>query len=184
MKVNAKNLTFYGFGLTAIGIAGYLLKKSVQHPSLEVAKNIDLLKYTGQWYEIARLPNTLEKNYFNARVSYSINTDGSLNVLNSCRTKKGRTKMIEGKAYVVDTATNAKLKVRFVWPFTEDYNILDVGENYEYSLVGSKSRKNLLILSRTEELDLNIINKLTKKAEGLGFDTSKLLFRGIQTRIP
>ena len=87
---------------------------------------------------------------------------------------EGKFKSIKGKAWVADTKTNAKLKVRFFWPFTADYWILELGKEYEYAVVGDASGKNLWMLSRTPQMATGLYDELVKRMQGKGFDMSKL----------
>ncbi|HEY8399641.1 MAG TPA: lipocalin family protein [Cytophagaceae bacterium] len=176
MKENTKILIASITGITA-GITGYMLYNKFRYPPLKVCNKVDLQRYSGQWYEIARLPNRFENDCFNSKASYSFNPDGSIKIINSCHDEKGKTKFIEGTAFVSDKETNARLKVRFSWPFSGDYNILKVGKNYDYALVGTESRENLWILSRNEFLDMNIVEELLEVAEQQGFNTRRLILR-------
>lgn len=149
-----------------------------KHAPLEVASYVDVKRYTGQWYEIARLPNSFQKGCYATTARYTLQPDGTIAVLNSCNkgSVQGKLKQAEGKAFVADTSTNAKLKVQFFWPFKGDYWILDVGEEYEYAVVGEPSRENMWILSRQPDLDKNIVDRIISKANRQGFDTSQLIF--------
>src|SRR6185437_3704742 len=100
-----------------------------------------------------------------------------LQLLNSCNDGiEGKLKTFEAIAYPIDS-TNARLKVKFSWPFVKgDYQIIDLGSDYEYAMVGSGNRKHLWILSRVPELSLDVMKLLLNKASGQGFDISKLVF--------
>lgn len=169
-------------GASAAGaiIAGltvaYIKKKN--YPPLSVAQNVDLEKYAGEWYEIARLPATFEKDCHGTKAEYTVGDNGVIHVINSCHkgSLEGKVKTAKGKAFVVDEETNAKLKVQFLWPFKGDYWILDVGDDYGYALVGEPSRKNMWILSRTPQIGLDVLQTLINKAKENGFDTDKLVY--------
>jgi len=75
---------------------------------------------------------------------------------------------------VVDKQSNAKLKVSFFWPFSGDYWVIDLGENYEYAVIGHPGRKYLWILSRTPEMDENVYNEILDRLEKQDYDTTKL----------
>lgn len=77
---------------------------------------------------------------------------------------------------MADPTTNAKLKVQFFWPFKGDYWILDVGENYQYAVVGEPSRENLWILSRSPSIDQQVLKNIIEKVNAQGFETSKLIY--------
>lgn len=170
--------------LGAIAAAGvtaglvYLYKKNAEHLlPLDVATNVDLQKYSGDWYEIARLPNRYEKHCYSSKASYTINEDGTIKVVNTCQIDStGEKKSEEGIAWPKEASDNARLKVQFFWPFTADYNIIEVDSDYQYALVGTESRKYLWILSRKPELDLETTKSLVEKATQQGFNTLELIF--------
>ena len=137
----------------------YLSKE--EHNTLEVVQYVELEKYLGKWYEIARLPFRFEEGCTDITATYSLSKDGNVFVLNECL-KDGKLKQAKGKAKVVDKSTGAKLKVTFFWPFSADYWIIILGENYEYAVVGSPSRKYLWILSRTPQMDDKLFSQLVE----------------------
>lgn len=145
-------------------------------PTVETVPYVDLQRYLGKWYEVASFPQRFQKGCTATTAEYSLRDNGKIKVLNSCHlnTVDGPLKSATGTAHVVDHKTNAKLKVTFFWPFYGDYWILDLGENYEYAMVGDSSRKYLWFLSRTPAVDPLVFEHLKKKAEQLGFDLSKL----------
>lgn len=164
--------------LAGLALVAYVRRKEENnYPTLPVARYVDLTKYAGDWYEIARMPARFEKECYASKAHYTLNEDGTVNVLNTCHKKgvQGKVKKATAKAYVVDPVSNAKLKVQFFWPFSGDYWIMEVGDQYEYALVGEPSRKYLWVLSRTPQLDNTILDSLLDKAKKQGFDISKLI---------
>jgi apolipoprotein D and lipocalin family protein len=147
-------------------------------PPLETVKYVDLKKYTGTWYEIARYPNRFQKDCVGTFVNYTLREDGKINVLNQCYDKsfEGKLKQSKGVARVVDNQTNAKLKVSFFWPFEGDYWIIDLAEDYRYAVVGEPDRKYLWILSRNKTMDEETYNQILLNLETKHhYDTSKLI---------
>ncbi len=143
---------------------------------LEVVGAVDLSRYAGRWYEIARLPNRFEKKCADSvTATYTLRPDGKVEVVNSCRKANGKYTTAKGKAKVVDKTTNAKLKVTFFWPFYGDYWILDLGPNYEYAAVGAPNRDYLWILSRTPQLDEQFYQQLLTKMAKRGFKTDRMI---------
>jgi apolipoprotein D and lipocalin family protein len=137
---------------------------------------VDLKKYAGTWYEIARYPNRFQKKCVSdVRATYNLMTDGKVSVLNQCLQANGKVKTAKGRAKVVDRSSNAKLKVTFFWPFYGDYWILDLDPDYTYVVVGEQDRKYLWILSRTPEMDSNLYNQILERITNQGYDTSKLI---------
>lgn len=145
---------------------------------LPTVSYVDLNKYLGSWFEIAKIPNRFQKNCLGSKATYSLNKDATIKVFNECQLANGKVDSVTGKAKVADKNTNAKLKVTFVpffgFLFAADYWILDLDKNYEYVLVGNKSRKYLWILSRTPVLNNLIYYKLLIKAKILGFDIDQI----------
>jgi apolipoprotein D and lipocalin family protein len=94
--------------------------------------------------------------------------------LNEC-TKNGKYKKAKGKAKVVDTASGAKLKVTFFWPFYGDYWIIKLGQDYTYAVVGTPDRNYLWILSRTPQMDESLFSELIEFVNGKGFNTANLI---------
>ena len=143
---------------------------------LEVVPHVDLNRYVGRWYEIARLPNRFEKKCAGSvTATYSLRSDGTIEVVNRCRKSSGDYTTATGKAKIVDKTTNAKLKVTFFWPFYGDYWILELGDNYEYAVVGAPNRKYLWILSRNREMDENLYRTLLDKMTARGFKTEQMI---------
>src|SRR5579885_1618390 len=119
---------------------------------LETVAHVDLDRYVGKWYELARYPNRFERECDrNVTAEYAKQSNG-IEVVNSCLKVDGKTKRSEGHAKVQDAATNAKLAVTFFWPFYGKYWVIDLGQDYEYAVVGEPSRKYLWILSRTNSI--------------------------------
>ena len=160
-----------------LAVAGvFVATVKLEHDDLEVVSHVDLNRYAGRWYEIARLPNRFEKKCADSvTATYSVGTDGKVRVVNRCRKLSGEYTTATGKAKVVDKTTNAKLKVTFFWPFYGDYWILDLGENYEYAVVGAPDRKYLWILSRNPRMDERLYYQLLAKMAARGFKTEQVI---------
>ena len=145
-------------------------------PELKTVEYVDVKRYMGTWFEIAKFPQRFEKGLVGITANYTLLENGKVEVLNSGYKEdfNGKLKTIKGKAWVADTATNAKLKVSFFWPFAGNYWILELGKDYEYAVVGDKSRKYLWILARTSRMDEAVFNGLLERVQDMGFDISKL----------
>ena len=145
-----------------------------EYNTLEVVSYVELKKYLGKWYEIARLPARFQEGCTETTATYSLANDGSITVLNEC-IKNGKVKQAKGKAKVVDKTSNAKLKVTFFWPFYGDYWILHLGTEYHYAVVGTPNRKYLWILSRTPQMDETLFAQLLDFVTSKGFDITNLI---------
>ncbi|MBN1109678.1 MAG: lipocalin family protein [Methanomassiliicoccales archaeon] len=139
-------------------------------------EHVDLERYMGTWYEIAKFPQRFEDGLVGITATYSFLPNGKVMVLNSGYVGDfdGKRRTAKGKAWVVDKRTNAKLKVSFFWPFSGDYWILELGKDYEYAVVGEGSRRYLWILSRTPRMDEPVYNGILERLKEKGFDISKL----------
>lgn len=140
-------------------------------------KDVDLKRYTGTWYEIARFPHSFEKNLVGVTATYAFRNDGKIDVLNEGykNSLDGKYKKAKAVAKLPDKSDTGHLRVFFFWPFGADYIILELDkENYAYALVGSSSDNYLWVLSRTPNLDEDIYRMLVRKAETRGYDIRKL----------
>ena len=148
-----------------------------QLPPLRVVSHVELNKYTGIWYEIARYPTRFQEGCVGSRATYTLRDDGRIAVLNQCHigSLDGEISSASGKGWVVDPRTNAKLKVSFFWPFSGDYWIIDLGETYEYAVVGHPSREYLWILSRTPRMEEGLYNRILGRLDDQHYDVSKLI---------
>ncbi|MDE1163694.1 MAG: lipocalin family protein [Acidobacteriaceae bacterium] len=125
---------------------------AAEKPPLKTVDHVDLSRYLGKWYELARLPNRFEKKC-DRDVMAEYTLDGeTVRVVNTCIKADGKATQSKGKAKVVDAATKAKLKVTFFWPFYGDYWIVGLDSEYRWAVVGEPSRKYLWVLSRTKTL--------------------------------
>lgn len=142
-------------------------------PDLQTVENVDLSRYVGQWFEIARYPNSFQKNCIASSALYTLNKDGEIEVLNKCiDANSGQPRQAKGRAWIIDHKSNAKLKVSFFWPFRGDYWIIDLDKNYEYAVIGTPSRKYLWILARKSTMDDELLKSILQKAALQGFDPS------------
>lgn len=150
--------------------------KGMKEP-LEVVKGVDLNRYTGTWYEIARYPNSFQKGCTGTTATYTLRDDGKISVVNRCLKDSldGTEKKAEGRAWVVDPETNARLKVSFFWPFSGNYWIIQLDPEYRYAVVGDPGRKYLWILSRTPRMDAQTYAAILKKLPEQGYDPGRLM---------
>lgn len=164
-------LTFFFF----IVIGGCQTNNS-DKMNVSTVKELDLKQYLGTWYEIARFDHKFERGLEGVTATYSIRDDSKIKVLNQGyeNSLEGKLSVAEGKAKLTDEP--GKLKVSFFWIFYADYYILELEENYQWALIGSKSDKYLWILSRTPKLEDKVKNLILKKAKKRGYDTSKLIW--------
>ncbi len=136
-------------------------------------QKIELKRYLGSWYEIARMPNWFEKNLKNVTATYSLKPDGHIQVLNQ-GFDGDKQKQAIGDAWVPDPNEPGSLRVSFFWPFSAGYYVIAIDKDYEWAMVTSDTPEYLWILSRKSELDSKIYDQLLQKAKELGVNIDKM----------
>jgi apolipoprotein D and lipocalin family protein len=145
----------------------------------KVVKYVDLKKYTSLWYEIAKIPNRFQKHCKSGTTAkYDLRDDGKIEVINSCIDEDGERDDAEGIARLVDAFSNAKLEVSFVSVlginlFWGDYWIIGLGNEYEYAVVGTPTRKYGWILSRTPKLSDEKLKEAFEILKSQGYEPKK-----------
>lgn len=150
---------------------------SVQNPP-RVVGSIDLQRYSGTWYEIARYPNRFEKGCNGVTATYRVDKDGSLEVINRCRRvdRGGSVSQIKGRARASDEQSPAKLKVMFFWPFYGHYWVIELAEDYSWVVVGHPRRKYLWILARQSYLEKDQLQNVLLRIVDQGYDPARLIY--------
>jgi len=150
---------------------------------LRIVQSVDLTRYAGTWYEIARLPNRFQVKCAGEVVAaYAPRPDGRITVTNRCRTTAGGTTVATGIARRVDGQPPSVLEVRFAPAFLSflpavwgDYQIIALGPDYDHAVVGTPDRAYLWVLSRTPRMDPTLYRRLLDEAKSQGFDVAKIL---------
>jgi apolipoprotein D and lipocalin family protein len=164
-------------------ILGLASPAPAQNGAVTTVERVDLDRYVGRWYEIARFPNRFQRRCMgDVQATYTRRSDGRIDVVNECRTENGGTDTARGIARVVDERTGAKLKVRFapawlswlpwVWG---DYWIIGLADDYSWATVASPDREYLWILSRTPRLDAEALAAARARAAANGFEIDRLV---------
>lgn len=146
-------------------------------PPLSTVDRVELARYLGTWFEIASYPQGFQAGCTNTTATYTLRADGEIDVANRCRVGAldGDERRASGRARVVDPVTNARLEVSFFGPFWGDYWIVDLGDDYEYAVVGHPSRDYLWILSRTPTLPATTRESIVTRLRDQGYDTGRLV---------
>ena len=160
--------------LSLVAIGG----TQAQNIDKTTVKKVDLEKYMGKWYEIARYDHSFERDLVGVTATYSLLPNNRIRVVNEGykHTLNGSLKSAVGKAKVPDMNKPGKLKVSFFLWFYSDYYILELAEDYSYALIGPSSDNYLWILSRTPVLPEVTLKQILDKAQKRGYDTEKLIF--------
>ncbi|CAH1043824.1 lipocalin family protein [Halomonas sp. TD01] len=142
----------------------------------EPVTGFELNRYLGQWYEIARLDHSFERDLDCVTASYSLRDDGGVRVINrGYNLTEQEWNEAEGRAYFIDDENVGRLKVSFFGPFYGGYNILELDNDYQWALVSGPNRDYLWILSRTPTMDSAQKERLRQRATELNFPTDELI---------
>ena len=159
--------------------AGVVVADGRQYP--ETVPRVDLDRYAGTWYEIARLPNSFQDQCAgNVTADYRRLDDGNIEVVNRCVDNKGVLDEAHGVARVADRSTNAKLEVSFVsifgWRlFWGDYWILYLDDDYTHVVVGTRNRRYAWILARAPTLSAPARDRCRRILQRAGYDPDELI---------
>lgn len=146
-------------------------------PPLAAVERVDLARYAGLWHEAARLPNSFERDCVAATATYTQREDGLVGVRNVCTKADGSTSDVDGRAKIVDAASNAKLKVSFFGPFfVGDYWVIDLAPDYSWAIVGEPRGRYLWVLTRAEKIDDAMKADLIARVRAKGYDPDALFW--------
>lgn len=153
-------------------VAAYAYSSNRKDIDRSTVTNVNLKDFMGRWYEIARLDHRFERGMTDVTATYTLLDNGKIEVVNR-GFRDGKPTEAIGKAKTTDIP--GQLRVSFFWEFYSDYNILAMGKDGEWVLIGSKSPKYLWILARTQHLENSTLNYVIKLAQARGYDTDKLI---------
>ena len=174
MRKRSKQCLLVSGAILAVAICSY--GYASKEPELTTVAAVDLDRYTGRWYEIARYPNRFQRQCAgNVTANYRRLPNGKIEVVNECRKTDGKVETAKGKAKVADRRTNAKLRVTFFWPFYGDYWVIGLDPEYRWAVVGEPSRKYLWILSRTPTLSTTEHQQALAIIREKGYDPDRLV---------
>ena len=168
----------------AVALAGLLALNSLfAAPPVQSVPQVDLQRYAGTWYELARLPNRFQDQCAgDVTATYAPNPDGSVQVVNRCRKHDGEMSESEGRATPAPgVASNAQLKVSFLPGWLQwlrlgrgDYWVVMLDDDYRYAVVSEPGREYLWILSRTPTLDASTYDGIVDRLRLAGYPVDGL----------
>ena len=164
----------FAFALLILSMAVFTgCRLTRQSVDLTPVTNVDLPRYLGQWYEIARFDHWFERGMSHTKANYAMREDGEIQVVNT-GLKDGKIKTSTGRAKCTDQ--QGLLRVSFFWPFYGDYRILWLDDDYQHVLVGGGDSSYLWILSRTPAINEESKNIILTEAKRRGYDTERLIW--------
>ena len=141
---------------------------------LETVEYVDLERFMGDWYVIANIPTFIEKGAVNAIESYKLDSRGRVktNFTFKKDSPDGPQKTYNPTGFIYDKKTNAEWRMQFLWPFKSPFLIIDLDEEYSYTVIGIPSRKYVWIMARDHKMQDGLYNNIISKLKNVGYDTS------------
>lgn len=166
----------YVIVLLIVVLLGASLLRNVMHGRIDhtTVSTLDLKRYMGTWYEIARLDNRFERGMTHVTASYTLRPDGTVEVVNSGTCPKtGERRTSRGRAKT--TSHPGRLRVSFFWIFYSDYKVLELADDYSWAVIGSRTSGYLWFLSRTPTVTPEVFEQMRIKAQERGYDVDQLV---------
>jgi len=164
------------FTLLLLSVYGHADAGGEKEAFHETVSYVDLERFTGDWFVIAVIPTPFEKNAVNGVENYSLNKDGTIQVRYTFRkgSPEGKKKVMYQKGWIYNPETNADWRVRPIWPLKLPYYILELAEDYSYTVIGTNNYKYLWIMARKPVMEKTVYDKIVKRMEQRGYDTDKI----------
>jgi len=155
-----------------------LVTACASNPPLDTVSNVDLKRFQGKWYEVAKLPRPTQADCYGTIAQYTQTSSTTLSLVHQCNlgSLSGPLHESTADAVVNDPSAPAKLSANFGGGFYGDYWVIDLGDNYQYAVVGHPTRQYLWIISRTPSLDSATLDGILQRAKDKGFDTAQLQY--------
>jgi apolipoprotein D and lipocalin family protein len=158
-------------------LAALLALAGCQSPApFATVEHVDLSRFMGPWYVIANIPTWLERDAHNAVESYALAPDGSIDTTFTFRDGAfdGPPKSYHPRGFVLDTNSNARWGMRFVWPFKADYRVIYVDADYSQTVIGRQKRDYVWIMARTPTIDEADYQRLLRLVGERGYDVGRV----------
>jgi apolipoprotein D and lipocalin family protein len=159
--------------LTAI-ISTLILAACSTHPPLKKVEKVEISRFMGKWYVIANIPTFVEKEAHNAVETYSWNNkENRVDVVFEFNkgSFKGEKKTYTQKAFVIDDS-GSEWRIQFFWPLKFPYIIMDLADDYSYTVIGVPNRSYIWIMSRTPTLEEKTYQGILKRISGQDYNIS------------
>ncbi len=139
----------------------------------EPVKQVDLKKYSGSWYVIGYIPTSFDKKWNYTIEKYTLNEKGGYDIYTTYKVDDGEVKGVKSKAFI-DEKLASKWKVQFVWPFRADYWVIELADDYSYTVVGHPKHSFLYIMSRKPKMDETLYKEIVARCVEKGYDAKKI----------
>lgn len=181
MKVEVKAMVKLSGFLASVALTTNLIllagcETTPKKPPLELVEQVDLDRFMGKWYVVANIPTFLESGAHNATETYQLKDDGSIAI--TFRYNKdsldGPVKEYHPTGFVHDKKTNAEWRVQFLWPFLADYLVIDLADDYSFTVIGVPSRKYLWIMARSSIINPKTYSNILARLAIQGYDITRI----------
>jgi apolipoprotein D and lipocalin family protein len=151
---------------------------TTKEPFQETEEYVDIERFTGNWYVIALLPTAFEKDAANGIENYSLTEEGNIRVQYTFRknSPQGKEKVMTQKGWIYNKESNADWRVRPLWPLKLPYYILEIDEDYQYTVIGTNNFKYLWIMSRNPKMDEQLLQQISSRMTARGYDMSEIQY--------
>jgi len=165
---------------TLVLITSILLSVSMAKDMKSTLKNVDYVdieQFMGKWYVIGVIPTFAEKDAVNAIETYELNDKGNIDITftHHKKTPDGKYKEYHPKGFIYDKESNAEWRVQFFWPFKFKYLVIDLADDYRYTVISVPNKKYLWIMARDTELSIEDNKTIREKLVEQGFDVTKIV---------
>jgi apolipoprotein D and lipocalin family protein len=182
MKFSRARAILAALGLPALAMSLFSLAAPAAAFTAAPAptKPVELQRYVGRWYEVARVPNRFErgKDCDAPTADYVQDAKGAVTVVQTCHESAptGPEKVYHATAKILDPGTNAKFKLTFYVLLSKEYWVLDHAPDYKWAIVGDPTGKFLWLFSRQPTLAQGVKEAVLARAKALGYDIGRLEF--------
>lgn len=145
-------------------------------PPMPTVDHVDLQRFMGSWYVIANIPTSIEKGAHNAVETYRLAADGTIDTTFTFRADApdGPVKTYNPRGFVLDTQSNARWGMRFIWPIKADYRIIHLDSGYTQTVIGREKRDYVWIMARTPRISDADYQNLLQLVASQGYDIAKV----------
>lgn len=145
-----------------------------KYSDMKTVTYVDIDRFMGDWYVIANIPTFIEKGATNAIESYKLGSSGAIETTFTFfkNSPDGDKKTYRPTGFIKNKETNAEWRMQFLWPFKMPFLIIDLDEEYTYTVIGIPSRKYVWIMARDHEMDENLYSSILRQLSDIGYDIS------------
>jgi len=152
-----------------------LMLSACKEYDMKTVEKVDIERFMGDWYVIGVIPNFIEKNAINGIESYELLDNDRVKIdYRFTDTRTGKVKHMQPKAWIYNNESNSEWRVQFLWPVKFPYLIIDLAEDYSYTVIGVPNKKFVWIMSRKPEIPDDTYQDILKNLDEIGYNTAKI----------